>query len=108
MCCLGMFFDWFCEVFIMDEDLFKVVIEVFVKLYEEGFIYCGKCLVNWDLVFYIVVFDFEVLNEEEDGYMWYMCYLFVDGSGELVVVIMCLEIMLGDIVVVVYLDDECY
>lgn len=69
---------------------------------------------NWDLKLYIVIFDFEVENKEEKGFFWYLCYLLVDGvkiqdgKDYVVVVIICLEIMFGDIVVVVYLDDECY
>lgn len=114
MRCLGNLIDWECECFMMDDGLFNVVKEVFVCLYEEGLIYCGKCLVNWDLKFYIVIFDLEVENKESKGFFWYFCYLLVngvkmvDGKDYLVVVIMCLEIMLGDMVVVVYFEDECY
>lgn len=114
MCCFGNFVDWECECFIMDEGLFNVVKEVFVCLYKEDLIYCGKCLVNWDLKLCIVIFDLEVENCELKGLMWYICYLLVDGvkivdgKDYLVVVIICLEILLGDIGVVVNLEDLCY
>lgn len=114
ICCLGFLVDWLCECFIMDDGFFEVVKEVFVCLYEDGLIYCGKCLVNWDIKLYIVIFDLEVENYDEKGYFWYLCYLLVngvkisEGLDYLVVVIICLEILLGDVVVVVYLEDECY
>lgn len=60
----------------MDDGLFNVVKEVFVQLYNEGLIYWGKCLVNWDFKLYIVIFDFEVENVDQKGSMWYFCYLF--------------------------------
>lgn len=82
--------------------------------YKDDLIYCGKCLVNWDLKLYIVIFDLEVENKEIKGYMWYFCYLLVDGvkmvdgKDYIVVVIICLEIMFGDMGVVVNLEDFCY
>ncbi|WP_202941967.1 valine--tRNA ligase [Alteromonas macleodii] len=105
---LGTSPDWSREVFTMDEDLSKAVTEVFVKLHEEGLIYRGKRLVNWDPVLHTAVSDLEVLNEEEDGHMWHMRYPLADGSGELVVATTRPETMLGDTAVAVHSDDERY
>ena len=105
---LGTSPDWSREVFTMDEDLSKAVTEVFVKLHEEGLIYRGKRLVNWDPVLHTGVSDLEVLNEEEDGHMWHMRYPLADGSGELVVATTRPETMLGDTAVAVHPDDERY
>lgn len=105
---LGTSPDWSREVFTMDEDLSKAVTEVFVKLHEEGLIYRGKRLVNWDPVLHTAVSDLEVLNEEEDGHMWHMRYPLADGSGELVVATTRPETMLGDTAVAVHPDDERY
>ena len=105
---LGTSPDWSREVFTMDEDLSKAVTEVFVKLHEEGLIYRGKRLVNWDPVLHTAVSDLEVLNEEEDGHMWHMRYPLADGSGELVVATTRPETMLGDTAVAVHQDDERY
>ena len=105
---LGTSPDWSREVFTMDEDLSKAVTEVFVKLHEEGLIYRGKRLVNWDPVLHTAVSDLEVLNEEEDGHMWHMRYPLADGSGELVVATTRPETMLGDSGVAVNPDDERY
>ncbi|WP_414828386.1 valine--tRNA ligase [Alteromonas sp. H39] len=105
---LGTSPDWDREVFTMDENLSKAVTEVFVKLHEEGLIYRGKRLVNWDPVLHTAVSDLEVLNEEEDGHMWHMRYPLADGSGELVVATTRPETMLGDTAVAVHPDDERY
>lgn len=105
---LGTSPDWSREVFTMDEDLSKAVTEVFVKLHEEGLIYRGKRLVNWDPVLHTAVSDLEVLNEEKDGHMWHMRYPLADGSGELVVATTRPETMLGDTAVAVHPDDERY
>jgi valyl-tRNA synthetase len=105
---LGTSPDWSREVFTMDEDLSKAVTEVFVKLHEEGLIYRGKRLVNWDPVLHTAVSDLEVLNEEEDGHMWHMRDPLADGSGELVVATTRPETMLGDTAVAVHPDDERY
>ncbi len=105
---LGTSPDWDREVFTMDDNLSKAVTEVFVKLHEEGLIYRGKRLVNWDPVLHTAVSDLEVLNEEEDGHMWHMRYPLADGSGELVVATTRPETMLGDTAVAVHPDDERY
>lgn len=105
---LGDSCDWNREAFTMDEDLSKAVTEVFVKLHEEGLIYRGKRLVNWDPVLHTAVSDLEVLNEEENGYMWHMRYPLADGSGELIVATTRPETMLGDTAVAVNPEDERY
>ena len=105
---LGTSADWEREVFTMDDNLSAAVVEVFVKLHEEGLIYRGKRLVNWDPVLHTAVSDLEVLNEEEAGFMWHMRYPLADGSGELVVATTRPETMLGDTAVAVHPDDERY
>ncbi|GAA0858671.1 valine--tRNA ligase [Aliiglaciecola litoralis] len=105
---LGTSPDWDREAFTMDPELSEAVQEVFVKLHEEGLIYRGKRLVNWDPVLHTAVSDLEVLNEEEDGFMWHMRYPLADGSGELIVATTRPETMLGDTAVAVHPDDERY
>ncbi|MDC8832510.1 valine--tRNA ligase [Alteromonas gilva] len=105
---LGTSPDWDREVFTMDENLSKAVTEVFVKLHEDGLIYRGKRLVNWDPVLHTAVSDLEVLNEEEAGYMWHMRYPLADGSGSIVVATTRPETMLGDTAVAVHPEDERY
>ncbi|GAA0374811.1 valine--tRNA ligase [Bowmanella denitrificans] len=105
---IGASCDWTREAFTMDEDLSNAVQEVFVQLHEEGLIYRGKRLVNWDPVLHTAVSDLEVVNEEEAGHMWHMRYPLADGSGELVVATTRPETMLGDTAVAVHPDDERY
>lgn len=105
---LGTSADWEREVFTMDNDLSEAVTEVFVKLHEEGLIYRGKRLVNWDPVLHTAVSDLEVISEEEAGHMWHMRYPLADGSGELIVATTRPETMLGDTAVAVHPDDERY
>lgn len=105
---MGTSCDWEREAFTMDPSLSKAVTEVFVKLHEEGLIYRGKRLVNWDPVLLTAVSDLEVLNEEEAGFMWHMRYPLADGSGSIVVATTRPETMLGDTAVAVHPDDERY
>ena len=105
---LGTSPDWDREVFTMDENLSKAVTEVFVRLHEDGLIYRGKRLVNWDPVLHTAVSDLEVLNEEEAGHMWHMRYPLADGSGSIVVATTRPETMLGDTAVAVHPEDERY
>jgi len=77
---LGASADWQREYFTMDAARSKVVTEVFVRLHEQGLIYRGKRLVNWDPVLGTAVSDLEVVSEEEDGHMWYIRYPLADGS----------------------------
>jgi len=105
---LGSSLDWKHERFTMDDGLSDAVKEVFVKLHEEGLIYRGKRLVNWDPKLHTAVSDLEVLSEEENGYMWHMHYPLADGSGHLVVATTRPETMLGDAAVAVHPGDERY
>ena len=100
--------DWSREYFTMDPKLSKVVTETFVKLYEQGLIYRGKRLVNWDPVLQSAVSDLEVESAEEDGSMWHIAYPLANGSGNLTVATTRPETMLGDVAVMVHPEDERY
>lgn len=105
---LGTSPDWSRERFTMDEGLNKTVTETFVRLYNEGLIYRGKRLVNWDVKLGTAVSDLEVVQEEEDGSMWHINYPLADGSGHLTVATTRPETMLGDVAVMVHPEDERY
>ncbi len=105
---LGTSPDWSRERFTMDAGLNKVVTETFVRLYNEGLIYRGKRLVNWDVKLGTAVSDLEVVQEEEDGSMWHINYPLADGSGHLTVATTRPETMLGDVAVMVHPEDERY
>ncbi|HRN77068.1 valine--tRNA ligase [Ottowia sp.] len=106
---MGASVDWSREYFTMDDKLSKVVTETFVRLYEQGLIYRGKRLVNWDPELKTAVSDLEVESEEEDGFLWHIAYPLTDGSGEkLVVATTRPETMLGDVAVMVHPEDERY
>ncbi|MES2070309.1 MAG: valine--tRNA ligase [Pseudomonadota bacterium] len=105
---LGASADWQREYFTMDAPRSKVVTEVFVRLAEQGLIYRGKRLVNWDPVLGTAVSDLEVQSEEEDGFMWYIHYPLTDGSGHVTVATTRPETMLGDVAVAVDPTDERY
>jgi valyl-tRNA synthetase len=100
--------DWSREYFTMDDKLSSVVTETFVRLYEQGLIYRGKRLVNWDPVLKTAVSDLEVESEEEDGFLWHIRYPLADGSGSVVVATTRPETMLGDTAVMVHPEDERY
>ena len=105
---LGASVDWSREYFTMDEGLNKTVTDVFVKLYEDGMIYRGNRLVNWDPKLLTAVSDLEVASEEEDGSLWHIKYPLADGSGSLTVATTRPETMLGDTAVMVHPEDERY
>jgi valyl-tRNA synthetase len=105
---LGDSVDWSHEYFTMDERLSKIVTETFVQLYEQGLIYRGKRLVNWDPELKTAVSDLEVESEEEDGFLWHIRYPLADGSGHLTVATTRPETMLGDVAVMVHPEDERY
>ncbi|WP_136418811.1 valine--tRNA ligase [Herbaspirillum sp. ST 5-3] len=105
---LGASTDWTREYFTMDEKMSKAVTEVFVRLYEQGLIYRGKRLVNWDPKLHTAVSDLEVVSEEEDGNMWHIRYPLADGSGHITVATTRPETMLGDVAVAVDPTDERY
>ncbi len=94
--------------FTMDARMSRAVVEVFVRLHEEGLIYRGKRLVNWDPVLGTAVSDLEVDSEEEDGRIWEIRYPFAQGEGSLIVATTRPETMLGDVAVAVHPDDERY
>jgi valyl-tRNA synthetase len=105
---LGDSVDWQRDQFTMDPRLSQTVTEVFVRLYEEGLIYRGKRLVNWDPVLKTAVSDLEVVAEEESGSLWHLRYPLSDGEGFLVVATTRPETMLGDAAVAVHPDDARY
>jgi len=105
---LGDSVDWSREYFTMDDKLSRVVTETFVRLYEQGLIYRGKRLVNWDPVLQSAVSDLEVESEEKDGSLWHIRYPLADGSDSLVVATTRPETMLGDVAVMVHPEDERY
>ena len=105
---MGSSVDWSRERFTMDEGLSQAVKETFVRLHEEGLIYRGKRLVNWDPVLHTAVSDLEVVSAEESGHLWHMRYPLADGSGHLVVATTRPETMLGDTAVAVHPHDERY
>ncbi|WP_272971083.1 valine--tRNA ligase [Comamonas terrigena] len=100
--------DWSREYFTMDDKLSKVVTDTFVKLYQQGLIYRGKRLVNWDPVLQSAVSDLEVENQEKDGSLWHIAYPLTSGEGNLVVATTRPETMLGDVAVMVHPEDERY
>jgi valyl-tRNA synthetase len=100
--------DWSREYFTMDPKLSKTVTETFVQLYEQGLIYRGKRLVNWDPVLMSAVSDLEVESEEEEGSMWHIRYDLADGSGSVTVATTRPETLLGDVAVMVHPEDERY
>ena len=124
---LGASGDWSRKVFTMDEGPSKAVVEAFVRLHEQGLIYRGKRLVNWDPVLQTAVSDLEVVSEEEDGFLWSIRYPLADGRtyehverdadgnevlretrDYLVVATTRPETMLGDTAVMVHPDDPRY
>jgi len=105
---MGASTDWSREYFTMDEKMSPSVTEVFVRLFEQGLIYRGKRLVNWDPALGTAVSDLEVVSEEEDGSLWHIRYPFVDGSGHLTVATTRPETLLGDVAVAIDPTDERY
>jgi valyl-tRNA synthetase len=105
---LGASCDWSRERFTMDAGLSSAVVETFVRLYEDGLIYRGKRLVNWDPKLGTAVSDLEVESVEETGTIWEIRYPLADGSGHLTVATTRPETMLGDVAVAVNPDDERY
>ena len=105
---MGSSVDWSRERFTMDEGLSAAVLTVFERLYDEGLIYRGKRLVNWDPVLHTALSDLEVISQEEDGHLWHMRYPLADGDGHLTVATTRPETMLGDTAVAVHPDDKRY
>ena len=105
---LGASVDWSRDKFTMDAGLSAAVTEVFVRLYQEGLIYRGKRLVNWDPVLKTALSDLEVVSEDEQGSLWHLRYPLVDGGGFLVVATTRPETLFGDSAVAVHPDDARY
>lgn len=101
--------DWTREYFTMDDVRAETVTEVFVRLFEQGLIYRGKRLVNWDPVLGTAVSDLEVESVEEQGSMWHIRYPLADNTAEAVIVATTRpETLLGDVAVAVNPEDERY
>ena len=105
---LGASLDWSRDRFTMDEGCSIAVTKEFVQLYDEGLIYRGKRLVNWDPVLHTALSDLEVLSEDEPGHLWHFRYPLASGDGYLVVATTRPETMLGDSAVAVNPSDERY
>ncbi|MEZ5597414.1 MAG: valine--tRNA ligase [Pseudomonadales bacterium] len=110
---MGSSLDWSRERFTMDEGFSRAVMEVFVRLHEEGLIYRGQRLVNWDPQLGTAISDLEVVNEEEQGHLWHFRYPLAngataDGKDHIVIATTRPETMLGDTAIAVHPDDERY
>lgn len=106
---LGSSLDWTRERFTMDEQLSSVVEKVFIDLYEEGLIYRGNRLVNWDPQLHTAVSDLEVISEEETGSLWHFRYPMVENSSRYITIATTRpETLLGDSAIAVHPDDERY
>jgi len=105
---LGASTDWSKEKFTMDENLIKGVTKVFVQLFEEGLIYRGNRLINWDPVLQTALSDLEVVTSDERGSLWHMKYPLDGKEGHVVVATTRPETMLGDTAVAVHPKDDRY
>jgi valyl-tRNA synthetase len=105
---LGASPDWSRERFTMDDGLSNAVQEAFVRLHEQGLIYRGQRLVNWDPKLHTAISDLEVVSEEENGFLWHFNYPLSDGSGYLTVATTRPETMLGDTAIAVHPEDDRY
>ena len=105
---MGASVDWSRDRFTMDDGCSAAVRKAFISLYEDGLIYRGKRLVNWDPVLHTALSDLEVLSADESGHLWHFCYPLASGDGHLTVATTRPETMLGDSAVAVHPDDERY
>ena len=105
---LGTSCDWSRERFTMDDGLSEAVTEVFISLFNEGLIYRGKRLVNWDPILGTAVSDLEVVSEEENGFLWHIRYPIEGENGFVEVATTRPETLLGDVAVAVHPDDVRY
>ena len=111
---MGSSLDWSRERFTMDQELSEVVQKVFVDLFDEGLIYRGNRLVNWDPQLRTAISDLEVISEEEDGFLWHFRYPLannektLEGEDSIVIATTRPETMLGDTAVAVHPNDERY
>ncbi len=105
---LGASVDWSREYFTMDDRLSRAVKEAFIRLWEQGLIYRGAYIVNWDPVLATAVSDLEVVHEERMGKLYHIRYPLADGSGSITIATTRPETMLGDVAVAVNPNDERY
>ncbi len=105
---LGASVDWSRDRFTMDPGMSHAVQEAFIRLHEDGLIYRGQRLVNWDPVLKTALSDLEVQSAEENGFLWHIRYPFADGDGHVTVATTRPETMLGDVAVAFHPDDERY
>jgi valyl-tRNA synthetase len=105
---LGTSMDWRRERFTMDDTLSRAVREAFIRLFEEGMIYRGMRLVNWDPKLHTAISDLEVISTEEEGKLWHIRYPLVSGEGYIVVATTRPETLFGDVAVAVNPADERY
>ena len=105
---LGTSVDWSRERFTLDEGLSQAVHKVFVELYDQGLIYRGKRLVNWDPVLHTALSDLEVISEEEEGFLWHINYPLSSGDGNITIATTRPETLLGDVAVAVHPEDSRY
>ncbi|EKD72737.1 MAG: hypothetical protein ACD_45C00602G0010 [uncultured bacterium] len=105
---LGASLDWSRERFTLDESLSSAVREVFIQLYNEGLIYRGTRLVNWDPTLLTAISDLEVINSEEEGHLWHIRYPLTDKTGHMTVATTRPETLLGDVAIAVHPEDERY
>ena len=105
---IGTSLDWSRERFTLDAGLSAAVTEVFVRLYDEGLIYRGQRLVNWDPILHTAISDLEVVSQEEDGFLWHIRYPLVNSAEYLIVATTRPETLLGDSAVAVHPNDERY
>jgi len=105
---IGCSCDWDRQRFTLDDVCAKAVMTTFVRFFEEGLIYRGRRLVNWDVLLQTAVADDEVFHETVTGHLWHIRYPLADGSGHLIVATTRPETMLGDTAVAVHPDDDRY
>ncbi|MGH8647060.1 MAG: valine--tRNA ligase, partial [Gammaproteobacteria bacterium] len=105
---LGTSMDWRRERFTLDEGLSQAVTEVFCRLYQEGLVYRGKRLVNWDPVLHTAISDLEVVSQEEQGHLWHIRYPLANRAGHVVVATTRPETLLGDTALAVHPQDTRY
>ena len=105
---LGVLIDWSQEHFSMDDELSYATTEAFIQLYQDGLIYRGQRLVNWDTKLNTAISDLEVIFEEIDGYLWYIRYPLVDNVGHLIIATTRPETLFGDVAIAVHPNDERY
>ena len=105
---LGVLIDWSQEHFSMDDRLSHATTEAFIQLYQNGLIYRGKRLVNWDTKLNTAISDLEVIPKEIDGYLWYIRYPLVENFGNLIIATTRPETLFGDVAIAVHPNDERY